>query len=264
MDFQNFSTVAICRLYVSCVFLLAHCQRISSGRGDHFLQVSAFFLTMLARAGLVVVSKLLTTRESQPALAGNCPRECPYPSLINGNQGLGAGVGRGLGEGAILGLVNSIVRIGGLALSRVSNRFAVAAAVSSPNTSQPKLLAGLSSHDCTSATICAELHVYCPVPPTDWLALTVAEKSPPCVVQKMVSKKRCRHVASFVVAGAPSPSSHGAMEVPSPQSASSLCSSTSYAVSVGVMDIFMLRLTAVIVEPGGIASSNVEREHAPA
>lgn len=80
-------------------------------------------------------------------------------SAITGNQGLGAGVGRPLGEGATLGPVNSIVRIGGLALSRVSNRFAVAMAVSSPNTSQPKLLAGLSSQDCTSATICAELHV---------------------------------------------------------------------------------------------------------
>jgi hypothetical protein len=49
---------------------------------------------------------------------------------------------------------------GGLALSRVSNRFAVAMAVSSPNISQPKLLAGLSNHPCTSATICAELQVY--------------------------------------------------------------------------------------------------------
>jgi hypothetical protein len=55
--------------------------------------------------------------------------------------------------------VNSIVSTGGLALSRVSNRFAVALAVSSPNTSQPKLLVGLFSHDCTSATICAELQV---------------------------------------------------------------------------------------------------------
>jgi len=82
-------------------------------------------------------------------------------SPITGNQGLGPGVGRGLGEGATLGArVNSIVSIGGLALSRVSNRFAVAMAVSSPNISQPKLLAGLSNHPCTSATICAELHVY--------------------------------------------------------------------------------------------------------
>src|SRR5438309_10435612 len=115
--------------------------------------------------------------------------------------------------------VYSIVSTGGLALSRVSNRFAVALVDSSPNTSQPKVLDGLSSHDCTSATICAELHVYCPTGPTDWLALTVAEKSPPCMAQKIVSKKRCRHVASLVVAGAPSPSSPGACEVPSPQSA---------------------------------------------
>src|SRR6266446_10985662 len=119
-----------------------------------------------------------------------------------------------------------MVSIGGLALSRVSNRFAVAIVDSSPNTSQPKLLAGLSNHACTSATICAELHVYCPMPPTDWLALTVAEKSPPCVVQKMVSKKRCRHVASLGVAGAPMPSSPDAWDVPSPQAASSLRNST--------------------------------------
>src|SRR5439155_21872743 len=123
---------------------------------------------------------------------------------------------------------------------------------SSPNTSQPKVLDGLSSHDCTSATICAELHVYGPIGPTDWLALTVAEKSPPCMVQKMVPKKRCRHVASLVVAGAPSPSSPGACDVPSPQSASSLCNSTFRAVSEAVLDIFMLRLTPVIVEPGGM------------
>jgi hypothetical protein len=118
-------------------------------------------------------------------------------------------VGVGVGVGVDAG-VYSMVSIGGLALSRVSNRFAVGLVDSSPNTSQPKLLAGLSSHDCTSATICAELHIYCPTGPTDWLALTVAEKSPPCVVQKMVSKKRCRHVASFGVAGAPLPSSPGA------------------------------------------------------
>src|SRR5437660_9283047 len=130
--------------------------------------------------------------------------------------------------------VYSIVSTGGLALSRVSNRFAVGLVDSSPNTSQPKLLAGLSSHDCTSATICVELHVYCPMGPTDWLALTVAEKSPPCVVQKIVSKKRCRHVASFGVAGAPSPSPEGAREVPSPHSPTRLRSPTVMA-PVGVI-----------------------------
>jgi len=38
--------------------------------------------------------------------------------------------------------VYSIVSTGGLALSRVSSRFAVALVDSSPNTNQPKLLAG--------------------------------------------------------------------------------------------------------------------------
>src|SRR5918996_4723471 len=97
--------------------------------------------------------------------------------------------------------------MGGVALSRLSKRFAVTLVDSSPNTSQPKLLPGSSNHDCTSATICAEVHVYWPMAPTDWLALTVAEKSLPSFVQKIVLNKRCRQVASFGVAGAPSPSS---------------------------------------------------------
>src|SRR4029077_20967010 len=87
---------------------------------------------------------------------------------------------------------------------------------------------------------------------TDWLALTVAEKSPPCTAQKIVSKKRGRHVSSLGVAGAPWPSSPDACEVPSPQSASSLCSSTGYATLLGVLDMFMLRVTPVMVEPAGI------------
>jgi hypothetical protein len=147
---------------------------------------------------------------------------------------------------------NWMVSTGGLALSRVSNRFAVAPSDSSPNTNHPKLAAGLFNHDCTSATICDELHVYIPTAPTDWLALTVAEKSPPSVVQKIVSKKRCRHVASLVVAGAPSPSSPGATDVPSPQSASSLCSSTVLGVSEGVLDMFKLNVTPRIAEPVGM------------
>ena len=75
---------------------------------------------------------------------------------------------------------------GGFALSLESNRFVVVFTDSSPLTSQPKLVDGLFSHDCTSAAICAELQVYVPVAPTDWLALTVAEKSPPCALQKTV------------------------------------------------------------------------------
>src|SRR5256886_12502431 len=89
---------------------------------------------------------------------------------------------------------------------------------SSPYTSLPKLVARISSRDCHSAGICGELQVSPPIAPTDWLALTVAEKSPPCVVQKMASKKRWRHVASLGVAEAPLPSSPHARRVPSPPS----------------------------------------------
>lgn len=108
-------------------------------------------------------------------------------------RGLGVGVGRAqkvltpCGAEAFIGGVYSIVSTGGLVLSRVSNRFAVAISDSSPNTTQPKLVAGSFSHDCTSVTICNELHMYTPTAPTDWVALTIAEKSPPCVAQKMVS-----------------------------------------------------------------------------
>src|SRR5581483_3506535 len=171
----------------------------------------------------------------------------------SGRRRTGRGVGRALGVGVGLGPggLYWMVSTGGLALSRVSNRFAVVISDSSPNTSHPKLLVGSSSHDCTSARICDELHVYIPTGPTDWLALTVAEKSPPCVVQKIVSKKRCRHVASLGVAGAPSPSSPGATDVPSPQSARSLCSSMVRAVSRPVLDMFRPKVTPRIVEPGG-------------
>jgi hypothetical protein len=77
--------------------------------------------------------------------------------------GVGVGVLVAVGEAVGVGLgVDAeywIVSTGGLALSRVSNRFAVALVDSSPKTSQPKLVAGLSSHDCTSAAICVEVHV---------------------------------------------------------------------------------------------------------
>ena len=69
--------------------------------------------------------------------------------------GVGVDVGVGVPDGTYV-----IARTGGLVLSRVSNRLAVGDDTSSPNTSQPKLLAGLSNHPCTSATIWAELHVY--------------------------------------------------------------------------------------------------------
>ncbi len=78
-------------------------------------------------------------------------------------EGVGVGVGVAVGEAVGVGLgidvVYWIASAGGMALSRVSNRFAVALPDSSPRTSQPKLMVELSSHDCTSATICAELQV---------------------------------------------------------------------------------------------------------
>ena len=98
-------------------------------------------------------------------------------------MGRALGVGVGLGPAGLYWMVST----GGLALSRVSNRFAVKIGFSSPSTNHPKLLTEVSSQSCTSATICAELHVYGPTTPTDWLALTVAEKSPPCALQKIVS-----------------------------------------------------------------------------
>jgi len=178
-------------------------------------------------------------------------------------------VGRALGVGVGLGPAGlyRMVSTGGLALSRVSKRFAVRIWDSSPNTNHPKLLAGSSSHDCTSARICDELHVYTPTGPTDWLALTVAEKSPPSLVQKIVSKKRCRHVASLGVAGAPVPSSPVACEVPSPQSASNVCSSMVRAVSTPVLDMFRLKVTPRIVEPAGmfpaISKASTPRRSSP-
>src|SRR5437764_6978856 len=174
------------------------------------------------------------------------------------DDGVVVGVAVAVGVGVGVAVVYWIVSTGGLALSRVSKRFAVAPVDSSPDTSQPKLVAGLSSHDCTSAVICGELQVYTPIAPTDWLALTVAEKSPPSVVQKMVSKKRCRHVASLGVAGAPMPSSPDAWDVPSPQAAISVCSSTVSAVVRAVLDMFRVRVTPMILEPAGMfpATSN--------
>jgi hypothetical protein len=79
---------------------------------------------------------------------------------------VGVGVIDGVGVGVPV-VVYWMVKTGGSALSRVSNRFAVAMPDSSPNTSQPKLVCGLSSHDCTSAVICGELQVYTPTAPTN-------------------------------------------------------------------------------------------------
>jgi hypothetical protein len=69
------------------------------------------------------------------------------------------GVGLAVAVGVGLDAVYSIVKTGGLALSRVSKRFAVDAVDSSPRTSQPKLNDRSFNHAWTSAIIWAEVHV---------------------------------------------------------------------------------------------------------
>ena len=68
-------------------------------------------------------------------------------------------VGLAVAVGVGVDPVYSMVKTGGLALSRVSKRFAVELVDSSPRSSQPKLIDGSFSHDWTSVSICAELHV---------------------------------------------------------------------------------------------------------
>ena len=76
---------------------------------------------------------------------------------------------------------------GGLVpFSRLRNWAAVAAVTSLPIIIHPKLLVGVSIHDCTSAINPLPLHVKVPTPVTFVVALTVGEKSPPGVVQKLV------------------------------------------------------------------------------
>src|SRR4051812_13892545 len=102
---------------------------------------------------------------------------------------------------------------------------------------QPKLLAALLAHACTSATRPAPEKVAVPhAPRTDCEALTVEEKSPPGVVQFDVLKNRAFHVALPVVAGAPPPSPLVPTAVPSPQSASSRLTCTVFELpAMGVV-----------------------------
>jgi hypothetical protein len=82
---------------------------------------------------------------------------------VVGGVGVGVKVGVAVGEAVGVGVgvdeVYWIVSTGGVTLSRESKRLAVTLVDSSPSTSQPKLVAGLSSHVCTSVTICAELQI---------------------------------------------------------------------------------------------------------
>ena len=74
--------------------------------------------------------------------------------------GVPVAVGVGVTVGVGVPPTYVMASTGGLVLSRVSNRFDVRNTDSSPRINQPKLVAGLSNHPCTSVTICAELHVY--------------------------------------------------------------------------------------------------------
>jgi hypothetical protein len=77
--------------------------------------------------------------------------------------------------------------LGGLVLlSRLRNWAALAALISSPMTIHPKLVAGLETHDCTSAIVPLLLQAKVPTLGTLVVALAVGEKSPPGVVQKVV------------------------------------------------------------------------------
>src|SRR5690349_7052197 len=69
-----------------------------------------------------------------------------------------------------------------VAISRVSKRREVFVVPSPPRISQPKLVPGLFSHNCTSATMSVEDHVKKPSRSlTVVVALALARKSPPAV-----------------------------------------------------------------------------------
>src|SRR3990172_2656874 len=146
-----------------------------------------------------------------------------------------------------------MTRAGGFCpFSRELNGFDVSFASSLPVMPQPKLMDGLSSHDCASATIWGvEPQVYVPVELTDRLALTVPEKSLPAFVHVVAGEKRCGQVGSPVAAGAPLPSFCSALELPSPQSASSRCSCVVCGLLFATREARSVRLTAVMVEPAG-------------
>src|SRR5689334_9041028 len=96
-----------------------------------------------------------------------------------------------------------MVRVGCGEPSREANRTGAPDSSCAIRT-QPKLLAALFAHACTSATMPAPEKVALPeLPRTDCDALTVLEKSPPGVVQIEVPRKRAFHVALPAGAGAP-------------------------------------------------------------
>jgi hypothetical protein len=90
--------------------------------------------------------------------------------------------------------------------------------------------------------------------PTVALALALASKSPPLVVQVVPGHRRCVQVASFVVAAAPWPSSPLAWEVPSPQAACTRCRKTVWSPVLS-RETKSVRVTLLMVEPAGTAAA---------
>src|SRR5262245_43737638 len=107
---------------------------------------------------------------------------------------------------------------------------------------QPKFVAGLFTHCCTSAFRPAPVHWYLPTLATDVLALAAATKSPPGVAQRCELKNVKNQVTSPVAAATPSPSPDpcppvAALDGPSPQFASARCSTT-FCAPLRVFDMF--------------------------
>src|SRR6187551_178107 len=105
-----------------------------------------------------------------------------------------------------------------LGFSRESKRLTVLVADSSPRSSQPRFVDGLSSHPCTSAFNGSDENAgKVPPAPTGVVALRPASKSPPAVVHIWAGKERWIQVASPACEAAPAPSPLSPIEAPSPQ-----------------------------------------------
>src|SRR6476659_11212926 len=88
-----------------------------------------------------------------------------------------------VGSGTLY-VTTSCGRSVGSGFSREPRRRAVCVTASSPIMIQPKLLAGLASHVCTSLTIATELNAYAPFPARCLVAEVLGSKSPPGLVQE--------------------------------------------------------------------------------
>ena len=144
-----------------------------------------------------------------------------------------------------------------IVLFRETNLFAVAKGDSLfERIIQPKFDAGLVIQLWTSLIAPAPLStravlVLIPEPTVGIDAEILASKSPPAVVQAVEGNMRWVQVASFVVAGEPAPSEEEASEVPSPQSAVTLCISIPVAVAPVLFTVTVSE-AAVITAPAGI------------